>query len=412
MKDSIDLTEALVNRLGPEVVCAVFPRFWPHPGAALQEMHFDEVSRTVGHRAGAFDEERAEVPELLAELVASSAEDRPELVASDSRFHSLALSESLLRESREWSFQNPTSGEKLARVALQIARRLDAAFYGPNVLRDLVGRVWGEIANARRLCSDFDGSEGMFKRAEACLGESLDPLARARLLNLKAALRKDQRRFDESLALRDAAISIYRRYGERHLTGRTLVNKATDYLDRGEAKLCIRCLSRAIPLLNRELEPRAYVAALHNLSWALADQGRFAEALNTFRQIQGLYAASDAAVQTRRTWLKGRIAAGLGKLREAEVAFESARQDFLERDIPYDLALVSLDLALVYAREGRTSEVKELAAEMVPIFKSRHIAREALMALTLFRQAAEREALSVETLHKIIERVRQTRPGS
>ena len=60
-------------------------------------------------------------------------------------------------------------------------------------------------------------------------------------------------------------------------------------------------------------------------------------------------------------------------------------------DAAYDTALVSLDLASLYAEQGRMAELKRIAEEMVPFFSSRQIHREALAALDYWRQAVEAE---------------------
>jgi hypothetical protein len=58
-------------------------------------------------------------------------------------------------------------------------------------------------------------------------------------------------------------------------------------------------------------------------------------------------------------------------------------------------ALASLDLAVLYLKEGRAGEVKELAREMAEVFRAQGIAREAFAALTLLRarpgRAVERD---------------------
>jgi hypothetical protein len=53
--------------------------------------------------------------------------------------------------------------------------------------------------------------------------------------------------------------------------------------------------------------------------------------------------------------------------------------------------MASLDLAGVSAQLGRTAEVKRLAEEMLPIFRSRDIHREAIAALIMFQSAAADE---------------------
>jgi len=104
---------------------------------------------------------------------------------------------------------------------------------------------------------------------------------------------------------------------------------------------------------------------------------------------------------TRLVWLEGRVRAGLGRDAEAQRDFEQVRRVFEARRLAYEYALVSLDLALVHLRGGRTAEVRTLAAEMLWIFRAEGVPREALAALKLFCEAAEREAATVDLVRHI-----------
>jgi hypothetical protein len=75
----------------------------------------------------------------------------------------------------------------------------------------------------------------------------------------------------------------------------------------------------------------------------------------------------------------------------------------------YDVALVSLEIATLYAGLGRTEQVKTLARHMTPIFQAHAIHREALAALALFRQAAEREGVTVEFARDVLSYLRKAR---
>ena len=124
----------------------------------------------------------------------------------------------------------------------------------------------------------------------------------------------------------------------------------------------------------------------------LAESGRTIEAHRLFLKARALYPQfPEAVTQNRRTWIAGKIAYGLGQQTEAETLFLAARQSLLAEETPYEVALVSLDLAALYAKQGRTEEMKQLAAEMVPVFSSLQIHREALAALTFWKQAVEAE---------------------
>ena len=366
-----------------------------HEGLSAERMA--ELRR----RVEVLERERLAAPELAEEILTLRPEDRLRAVEEDDRFRTLAVTENLLYRSRKLCFQSPQQGRELAELGLRIVQTLDTDRYQGHILQDACGRAWSEVANCHRLCSDHANAERALLKAEACLRDSSDRLEHARFFNLKAALRKDQRRFSDALKLRDRALAIYKRFEDRHSLGRTLNSKGSDYLEMGEPQAAVDCLRKAIRFLDAEIEPHVVLAAHHNLVTALLHQDRALEAADAFARAAGLY-GEDVWSQTRRHWLQGRIAAGLGQLDEAEHDFQAARKVFEESEIPYDFALVSLELALVFARQGKSSKVKRLASEMMPIFRSRHIHREALAALSLFQQAVEQETVTVESLRKII----------
>ena len=77
----------------------------------------------------------------------------------------------------------------------------------------------------------------------------------------------------------------------------------------------------------------------------------------------------------------------------------------------YNAALVALDLALLLSRQGRTEELKRLAAELVAAFESRAIHREATAALILFQRACEEERATAEMISRIASLLRKRGNG-
>ena len=75
-------------------------------------------------------------------------------------------------------------------------------------------------------------------------------------------------------------------------------------------------------------------------------------------------------------------------------AFVQMRDGFLQEGLGYDAVIVSMDLALLYLRQGRTAELKTLAREMLPIFRSQDVHREAVAALVLFQEAIREEQIT------------------
>lgn len=385
---------------------------WHRPRGAQAACLTSERLAEIQQQAAEYENERLAAPGLAEELLTLPPEQRGKAVGGEERFRTLALAEQLLWKSRKLSFQNPRRGRKVAELSLEIVQSLDAHRYGSQVVQDFCGRAWSEIANACRLGADLAEAERALLKARACIDSSSDPLERARLYNLEAALRKEQRQFEEAFQLRDRAVAIYRRFQDLHSVGRTLNSKGSDFLEMGRPEKAMECLQAAIELLDPTIEPRITLAAYHNLTLALAEQGRFGEAAKALAGSQDLFAQADSDLRTKRDWVRGRIALGLGQLEEAERILHTVRREFRRRDIPYEYAASTLDLAFVCLRQGRTADVKRLASEMMPIFESGQIHREALAVLTLFRQAVERETLTVESLRKIIVRLGKTPRGA
>jgi hypothetical protein len=77
----------------------------------------------------------------------------------------------------------------------------------------------------------------------------------------------------------------------------------------------------------------------------------------------------------------------------------------------YDAALVSLDLARLFAQEGCVDDLKRLAAELMPIFESRDVHREAIVTLLLFQRACEEERVTVDLVRKVAASLRRERRG-
>jgi tetratricopeptide (TPR) repeat protein len=158
-------------------------------------------------------------------------------------------------------------------------------------------------------------------------------------------------------------------------------------------------------------EPRLLVSAQHNLVGFLNDSGSPDQALDTLYKTRRVYQdLGEPSHLARLSWLEGRILRDLGHLDEAETALKEARDFFAVRGIGFDTAMVLLDLATIYAERGDTTELKRLAAEMVPIFASRDVHPEALAALALFRKAAEAEQVDRGLLERIASsfRIRKT----
>jgi tetratricopeptide (TPR) repeat protein len=341
----------------------------------------------------AYARERAAAPGLYAEFAQHSVDRRVLLVRNCPRFHTWGFCELLLHQSQEQNFLDPVLGERLALLAVEVLDHLDAFLYGAEPLEDLRARAWAYVANSRRVQADLQGAEEAFTFAFSFLRLGTgDSMERALLLDLKASLLTKQRRFSQALGLLRRSVAIFLELGEKHRAGRALVKMSTVHSLAGEPEKAIFLLYRALMLIDPAREPRLLLIARHNLIDGLIETGRFMEAQKMLVKARPLYKRFPQPwFQNPHKWVEGKIARGLGQIDRAETLLLAARDGFLLTSAAYDTALVSFDLASLYAEQGRMSELKRLAEEMVPVFSSRQIHGEVLAALDYWRQAVEAE---------------------
>jgi len=372
-------------------------------GACNYGPALDRSERAQERRRYAFERERAEAKGLLAELTAQPTERQVLIVENHPRFHTWGLLERLIDESRQAAPADPTRGEELGGLALRLADRLDAEAYGAERIEDLKARAWAAIGNCRRICSDLCGAEVALETALAHLRQGTgDLLERALVLDLRASLLRAQRCFAQAMRLLQRAYTIFLDYGDSHRAGRALLKMESICHAAGTPERGIPLLYRALDLIDPNEEPFAILCVWHNLIDDLAEAGRFLEARGLFVRAAPIYRRfPDVPTQSRRKWVQGKIARGLGQRAEAEALFVAARKGFLVAGVSYDTALVSLDLASLYAEQGRTAEIKTLAEEILPVFVSRGIHREAFAAILFLHQAVAAERASLELVTRI-----------
>jgi tetratricopeptide (TPR) repeat protein len=363
----------------------------------------ERSQRFILDRALALERERQEAPSLLAEILRHPPEQREAPLCHDRRFRTWGLFELLVERSWEVCVPDPAYAEELGRLALRLSDCLETSLYGAELVHDLRARAWAYIGNARRLRADLLYAEKAFVQAhEHLLKGTGDPSERALFSHLKASLLRAQRRFDGALDLLHKAVTIFLKSGEPHQAGKSMITMSIVYNHRGYPDRALQVLSEALELIDSEQDPRLMLHARHNLAVYMADLGRFEEAQSEYQKNRPLYRDfPDGWTQNRRKWLKAKITRGLGRSTQAEALFLEARAGFIAEEAVYDAALVSLELATLYGEQSRLSEVKNLSQEMVPIFASREVHREALAAVLFFLQAVEAERANRELFSRV-----------
>lgn len=329
--------------------------------------------------------------------------ERRTIVRKSREYRNWALAVLLCDESIKEVANEPDRAMELAELALLIAELApgDEAFR----LR-LEGYVRFHIGNVKRVQGPPPAADDTMARAKemwrlGAPGDLTGLLEEARVLGLEASLRKDQRRLPEALALLDRALEIA---PAGISAARHQVNKANILKLQGQYEVAVATLHQVAPLI-AAVEDDARLTCTHRFALldCMCHLERFAEAGKLLPELRMLTVSIGKALdQLKLHWLTSRLAAGLGRRQEAISGLAQVRQELEDRGMAYDAALATLELAVLYLEDGRTSEVKILARKLERVFNALGIYPEALAALRLFVAAATREQVSTAWARSLV----------
>jgi hypothetical protein len=336
------------------------------------------------------------------------------------RLRGLLRVETLLAAAWDLRHGDPHEMVRVAELALFAAERLEKDRYGRAEIADVRARAWAELANAYRVADDLSRAEQAMARSASLLhGGSGDPWLLARIADLMASLLADQRRFAAAGELLGKVHRFYLRMGNLHLAGRALISRGIFAGYDNQPRQALALLVQGVELIDVDQDTRLAASAVHSILLNLVACGRYRQArIQLWRTRPLLARQGGRRWLLRLQWLEGRIHAGLGDLARAERELAATRAGFAAVGSPYNAALVALDLAAVWLRQGmtKTRQVRELVEEMIATFRALRIAREAVAALLILREACDRDEATLDRVRTVamllteLERQPQRRP--
>jgi tetratricopeptide (TPR) repeat protein len=361
------------------------------PYATAPEAANDEAFGRALERARRVAHTRLEAIAVLESLVAGEPLGDALPAAAVGRRRGVAQVAALLHSSRAHRHDDPARMLGFAHQACETAAGLSAAIYGARTIADFRALTWAELGNAYRIVDDLqragkalDGALYWIRRG------SRGPLLEARLLDLFASLFISRRRFADARDLLAEVHDIYAATGEQHLAGRALIKAGYLAGTAGEPGEAIVLSRRGFALIDHKRDPQLAAQTLRGMIWCLVDLGHFRAARRQLFRVRTLLTANAHRLDLLRLrWLEAKIYAGMGNFERAEAAFQETRSGFVEARQIYPAALVALDLAALWARQGRNREIGEIAGDLVAIFRALGIAREAIATLLVLERACE-----------------------
>jgi tetratricopeptide (TPR) repeat protein len=365
-----------------------------------------EIKNDLGY----FDEliallESETAPDLCLALESLSPSEQLQAAENDDSFHTWGLCVYLLQRSREACLSDARRATELAILAVRIALALPKESYHPEWVQDLQARAFAYLANAFKVTGELTAADLAFADAERRFTWQ-SPLVEAELLSIKSSLRREQRRYTEALEAAVMAQKIYRDLGDRRGVLACHLLRAKVYEAMHDWQKACEVLRAAESGAG---DPRLDAMVQANLVTCLAEAGAYEEAHERLPRAKELYRLyGHEADRLRLRWTEALVQDGLGRIEEALEEFREVQKEFLDCRMPVDATLVSLDLAVALFKSGRLQELQSLATEILPIFESRGLTTEAVVAYTLLQlqRAVERRTFTVQLAAELARRVR------
>ncbi|MCP3957078.1 MAG: hypothetical protein GY719_04435 [bacterium] len=328
----------------------------------------------------------------------------------------------------EIRFRDPQAGLKLAKVGPRLALLVPESpgTTGRREHRENLVRAHLVLAGAYRVAGRDVAADSEYEQAEQIAdSETLSPIARADLsLRLATRGRRDsltRQRCAEALELVDAAAATYRvakdgrRLAEAHAVRGYILNEAGRFAEatqwHGQALTLALRLERAKPAdpADRAALARVAESARTNMAHAVSQSGVLTS-LRAFEHIgiahRELHGRRNSLTRHLLQWTEGKLYQKLNRQDRAETRFKVARRGFVRLEVPWEIALVSLDLAALYRASGQWAELETLAADTFRRFRELCGDFEAIAALSLWVDAVEARkgaAAAIDTARGVLE---------
>ena len=374
------------------------------PPAGSYDAAFAAAERAMN---GALEREHIPVRDLLAELEQMSPEEREFRARNLRRYAIGELALALVERSFELRYRDTAAMLHYAQLAVAAAEKATPETSGGrSLLADCRARAWAQLGNSHRIKTELHEAERCFATARGHLENgSGEAGPRAWLLLCVAALRTAQRAFGEAAGLHDEAALLYRRLHDRTGEAMALSGGAWARIAACDPQPAIAPLHRCLEILNpwHPWEEQLIRGAVINLVLCYVDVGRPQAAYDTVTMAEPYFEkCTDTLLRLRWTWQRGNVDRERGDFFSAQERLSRVREGFELQGLAEELAEVSLDLAIVYARQGRRAEFLGTIAEAAAIFQALGTTRELLGALGQLRAMADEREAAVIQLRQLL----------
>lgn len=308
------------------------------------------------------------------------------------------LVEAALETARSLAAPHPKAALALARGATRVAGTVPTHVLGVTCRDELVALGLATVGNAYRVLDKLAAARRAMERAEERLEDGSLLGLRPAVLSFKVSLERWERKFLVALATVEEALNAR---PAPPLRSRLLLQESDLLRILDDSLGALQCLEEASTLVRREDDPRTFSYILQHRLLLLTELQRFEEAVDLLETVREALtrAASDADLR-KLHWVEARIAVGLDELAHAHELYARIHEDFLNHELPFSAAVVTLEWCRLLLTEGRLEEVKQRATVALTEFHRQKVEPEIVSAVALVQEAVLAEKLTEEILRQ------------
>jgi hypothetical protein len=239
---------------------------------------------------------------------------------------------------------------------------------------ELEGYCRAHVGNARRILGQFREARQELNAAQSLLerGNSR-PSFLAELYRFQASLEETVRDFSAAEDALNKAEQLYAVLGDTEGIAACCVKRAIVFIYSERPQDAFATILGAVPSIESEdLLRAAYETAVR----ALVDAGEIHSAMRVFEMSRSLFDRGGHLFRLKALWLEGQVTGRPCLLAEA-------RNQYSERGMIFEAALISLEEAAMAVREGELWEARELLDVAGPVLAALGIVKDSLAAMLL-----------------------------
>lgn len=225
---------------------------------------------------------------------------------------------------------------------------------------DLLGTIWTETGNARRIHGEWPHALAALERAAGYLDAGTGNAAlRARWLSISGSLQADQGARAKAMASLQECLGICEARREWPLVARALVQMAHCNVEHDPAEALALLDRSGVTSLSEDPTVQWIAASIR--AECLVTMGRVGDALLAFQEAERLRPLQQRPNSgVRSAFTAARLLEALGRMREAEALFDEALAGDLEAGLHKDALLDLLYIFGFHVRSGAPERAAEI----------------------------------------------------